>query len=249
MSKVKKIESEAERRVLEELGGKNIEIALLPDEMLGLIGLILRESCLAPHFWEKEKKCLVVSFSAAGEPLLRYGAVRETIVKLDQIFDRNGVQAFFSLCTVGVADGIQQMLEDVKFCDEHRIQLRFSMHFSDDKQRRRFIPAKDSIREIVGLGTTYAEATRVKLVIHYALIQGVNDSDSHARSLIKLLYAQRKHVLVRVSRINPECGSNLSPSSKHRRKKFIRLLQKGGLECSPVWEGYARWACNAAHFR
>ena len=225
---------------------------LSSSEILNLIGLALRESCLADRFWGRRQKCLVVSFSAAGEPLLRYGAVRETIAKLDEIFGRNGVQAFFSLCTVGVAEGIQRMLDDIRFCDENRIQLRFSMHFPTDKERRRFIPAQDSIRKIIELGTTYAETVRVKLVIHYALIQGVNDSDSHARELIRLLRDRREHVLVRVSRINPECGSdklNLFPSSKSRRKEFIRLLKDGGLECSPVWEGYARWACNSAHFR
>ncbi|MFA5128650.1 MAG: hypothetical protein WC445_01635 [Patescibacteria group bacterium] len=225
---------------------------LSPFEMLNLIGLILRKSPLANRFWRRERKCLVISFSAAGEPLLRYEAVKETVTRLDEIFAKRGVQVFFSLCTSGIASGIQQMLNDVRFCDEYRVQLRFSMHFPTDEERRHFIPARDPVQEIVDLGTAYAEAVRVKFVIHYALIQGVNDSDSHAEKLIRLLHSQRRHILVRISRINPECGASkisLLPPSKNRRKKFIQLLKEGGLECSPVWEGYARWACNAAHFR
>lgn len=225
---------------------------LSQSEILGLVGLVLRRSFLANRFWRKKRKCLVVSFSAAGEPLLQYETVKETIARLEEIFGKRGIQTFFSLCTAGIASGIRQMLDDVQFCDEHRIQLRFSMHFPTDEERRQFIPIRDSIQEIVSLGTAYAEATRVKFVVHYALIQGVNDSDSHADKLIKVLREERENVLVRVSRINPECGAGkvkLIPSSKSRRKKFVQRLRGGGLECSPVWEGYARWACNAAHFR
>ncbi len=221
-------------------------------EVLSLVGLILGKSSLADRFWGRQEKCLVISFSAAGEPLLRWGMVKEAIIALSRIFGENGVRVFFSICTVGVADGIRELLHDIRFCDEYRLQLRFSLHFTSDEDRGKFIPANDPIRRIVELGTTYAETVGVRLVLHYALIQGVNDSREHARALIKLLYDRREHILVRVSRINPDCGAGkveLAPSSKSRRRKFVRLLKEGGLECSPVWEGYARWACNAAHFR
>jgi hypothetical protein len=225
---------------------------LNPSEIASLVGLILRRSRFAPRFWEKKQRCLVVSFSAAGEPLLRYQTVRDTIVKLRSIFERRGIRIFFSVCTSGIANGIQQMLEDIVFCDEHRIQLRFSMHFPTDSEREHFIPAKDSIQRVMQLGTDYARAVKIKLIIHYGLIRGVNDSDSHAEKLIELFHPQRDNILVRISRINPECGAKqvrLFPSSKTRRRGFIHRLKQGGIECSPVWEGYARWACNAAHFR
>ena len=221
-------------------------------ESLELVGLILGKSDLANRFWRREQKCLVISFSASGEPLLQYRVVKETIVALDDIFRRNGVKVFFSICTSGVTEGIQRMLDNVVFCNEHRVQLRFSMHFSNDRERGKYIPARDPIQRVIDLGTAYAEAVGIKLVIHYALISGVNDSDAHARALVKLLHARKEHVLMRVSRINLDCGADkvkLFPPSKNRRRKFIQLLKEGGLQCSPVWEGYARWACTSAHFR
>lgn len=221
-------------------------------EVLNLIGLALGKSDLASRFWRRRSKCLAISFSASGEPLLRYDAVKETIVAIERIFSANRIQAFFSVCTSGIAEGVKQMLEDVAFCDKYRVQLRFSMHFVNDKERMKFIPAHDAVQRVIDLGTAYAEAVRVKLVIHYALISGINDSDEHARALVKLLHARREHLVMRVSRINPDCGAErikLSPPSKSRRRKFIRVLKEGGLECSPVWEGYARWVCNSAHFR
>ena len=87
------------------VGRRQFKRYLTPAEIMGFVKLALTKAQLAPSFWRKKKKNIVISFSSAGEPLLHYDAVRKTIEILKQIFEE---RVYFSILTVGIPDGIRQ---------------------------------------------------------------------------------------------------------------------------------------------
>lgn len=211
-----------------------------PQQMLGFIRLALEKAKLSQNYWESETaKNLVVFFSSAGEPMLHYKAVASVIRKLKTIF---GHKLFVSISTAGVASGIKELLED-----NLKVQLRFSLHFTTDEERKEFMPVSDSIGTVLDLGVRYARRSGIPLMVKYVLIRGVNDSDEHARRLVSLLQPYQENVWVRVARLNPY-GGDLKPPSNRRRNHFRAILTRAGFRTVQVYKGFATLGCDVPHY-
>ena len=88
-----------------------------------------------------------------------------------------------TLSTVGLRKGLQRFLE------ESDCHLAVSLHSPVPLQRRELMPAEKafSIVEIVELLRGYDFSKQRRLSFEYILFKGVNDSQLHARELVKLL--------------------------------------------------------------
>ncbi len=215
-----------------------------PQQMLELIRLALEKSRLASDFWTKDGN-LVVFFSSGGEPLLHYKAVSSVIRRLRQIF---GQSLFVSISTVGIAKGIEALIADKDLRESGlKIQLRLSLHFTTDEERRKYMPVVDDIATVLGLGVQYAKVSHTPLMVKYTLIQDVNDSDRHARELVQLLMPYRDYVWVRIARLNPY-GGDLKPPSRERRNHFRAILIRAGFRTVKVWKGFATLGCDISHY-
>lgn len=212
---------------------------LTPEQMLGFTRLVLERAHLASDYWADGGGNLVVFFSSAGEPLLHYKVVAAVIRRLKVIF---GHKLFVSISTSGVASGIKELLDDTL-----KVQLRLSLHFASDEDRREFMPVQDDIATLIDLGARYAKRSGIPLMVKYVLIQGVNDSDDHARRLASVLQKYRDHIWVRVSRLNPY-GGDLKPPSNRRRNHFRTILIRAGFRTVQVYKGFATLGCDVAHF-
>ncbi|MBU1146497.1 radical SAM protein [Patescibacteria group bacterium] len=212
---------------------------LSPEQMLGFARLALGNARLAADYWERGGGNLVVFFSSAGEPLLHYKAVAAVIRKLKSLF---GHKLFVSISTSGVAAGIKELLDDTL-----KIQLRLSLHFATDEDRKAFMPVQDDIATLLDLGVKYAKRSGIPLMVKYVLIGGVNDSDEHARRLASVLQPYRDHIWVRVSRLNPYGGDLKAPSNK-RRNCFRAILIRAGFRTVQVWKGFATLGCDEPHY-
>lgn len=212
---------------------------LTPGQMLGFARLAFERSRLASDYWEGGSGNIVFFFSSAGEPLLHYKAVAETIRRLKAIFGR---KLFVSVSTSGVAAGIRELLEDTL-----KVQLRLSLHFATDEDRKEFMPVQDDIATLLDLGVRYAKRSGIPLMVKYVLIRGVNDSDAHARRLASVLQQHRDHIWVRVSRLNPY-GGDLKPPSNRRRNHFRAILIRAGFRTVQVWKGFATLGCDVPHY-
>lgn len=83
-----------------------------------------------------------------------------------------------SLSTCGLVDRIYDLAE-------HKFQLTLSvsLHAPNDEIRRQTMPVsrKFSIEELLQACKHYAEVTGRRISYEYAMIQGINDSDSCAQ--------------------------------------------------------------------
>lgn len=221
------------------VGRGSFEGYLTPEQMLGFARLALERAHLASDYWANSSGNMVVFFSSAGEPLLHYRAVATVIRRLKVIF---GHKLFVSISTSGVASGIKELLDD-----SLKVQLRLSLHFATDENRKKFMPVQDSIGTLLDLGARYARRSGIPLMVKYVLIQGVNDSDDDARELAHVLQPYRDCIWVRVARLNPY-GGDLKPPSNRRRNHFRAILIGAGFRTVQVWKGFATLGCDVPHY-
>ena len=119
-----------------------------------------------------------------GEPLDNY----ENVVRFIQTAgreDRLGIGLrHISLSTCGVVPMIDRLAEE-----ELPITLSISLHASDDQRRSELMPInrKYPLDALLRSCAAYFEKTGRRISFEYTLIDGVNDSDSDADALVKLL--------------------------------------------------------------
>ena len=73
----------------------------------------------------------------------------------------------------------------------------------------------------------YFAATSRRIHFEYAMIDGVNDTEAHAKQLLKLLKGLPAHV--NMIPLNHVEESPLKPSSKAAVAKFQQILENGGI--------------------
>ena len=73
----------------------------------------------------------------------------------------------------------------------------------------------------------YAESTRRRVTIEYALIAEVNDTPQQAQKLTELLHGLLCHV--NLIPLNPTPGSSLRPSPRERVDAFRDVLDQAGI--------------------
>ncbi|MFH2136469.1 MAG: radical SAM protein [Patescibacteria group bacterium] len=211
-------------------------------EITSFVGMILDNASCSSSFWRGEDRRFVLSFTSAGEPFLNYDAVIGAARFLKKIF---GSDLFITIITSGILEGVRRLTEEDS---DLGIQLRLSVHFPSDRKRQRFMPMQDHLNEVLRACIGYAKKTGIALVLNWALIKGMNDGPEHAESLARLLQGNEKHVLVRISRLNPYGSDELQPSSRRRQKEFIALLRRAGIPVVRAWRGFATLACATRHF-
>ena len=118
-----------------------------------------------------------------GEPLLNYDhVVRAMQIMLDD-FGFGLSKRRITLSTAGIVPAIRQLRED---CD---VSLAVSLHAPDDALRDELVPLnrKYPIRELLAACRDYVGEGRRRVTFEYVLLDRVNDSDAHARELIRIL--------------------------------------------------------------
>ncbi len=76
----------------------------------------------------------------------------------------------------------------------------------------------------------YVNVTRRRVTFEYALIDGVNDTPSHARALASLLKGLISHV--NLIPLNPIPDSSLRPTPRQRVYYFRSVLDDLGIPCT-----------------
>jgi 23S rRNA (adenine2503-C2)-methyltransferase len=107
--------------------------------------------------------------------------------------------------------------------------LAVSLHAPDDALRDQLVPInrKYPIAELLAACKTFIEGDkRRKVTFEYVMLDGVNDSDAHARQLIRIL--QGIPAKVNLIPFNPFPGAPYRRSPDARIEQFRqRLLQAG----------------------
>jgi 23S rRNA (adenine2503-C2)-methyltransferase len=175
-----------------------------------------------------ERQITNVVMMGMGEPLLNFGP---TVTALKLMLDDNAYglsRRRVTLSTSGVVPMIDKLSQEVP------VALAVSLHASNDALRDSLIPLnkKYPLAELMAACRRYlAFAPRDFITFEYCMLDGVNDSDAHARELLALVQDHVTGVSCKFNLIpfNPFTESGLLRSPNPRIKAFAQILMDGGV--------------------
>ncbi|MDB5796639.1 MAG: yfgB [Paucimonas sp.] len=175
-----------------------------------------------------ERQITNVVMMGMGEPLLNY---EPTVKALRLMLDDNAYglsRRRVTLSTSGVVPMIDRLGQDCA------VALAVSLHASNDALRDSLVPLnrKYPLVELMAACRRYLEfAPRDFITFEYCMLDGVNDSDAHARELIALVQSRQNPVPCKFNLIpfNPFPESGLLRSKDDRIKAFAKVLMDAGI--------------------
>jgi len=110
-----------------------------------------------------------------------------------------------------------------------RCKLAISLHAPFDDLRRQLVPrgGSGSVAELVAMADAWFDATGRDVTFEYVLLDGLNDSDDHARALARLCTRHRNLNLIPMNPV-PFAPSLRAPP-RARVEAFAALLQRAGV--------------------
>jgi 23S rRNA (adenine2503-C2)-methyltransferase len=159
-----------------------------------------------------------------GEPLLNFNNVVAAIALMLDDHAYGLSKRRVTLSTSGIVPALD------KLAQVSEVSLAVSLHAPDDDLRNELVPInkKYPIRDLLAACKRYiGKEGRRKVTIEYVLLDGVNDSPAHARSLARLL----ANVPSKVNLIpfNPFPNSRYRCSSPETIARFSEIVQQAGL--------------------
>jgi 23S rRNA (adenine2503-C2)-methyltransferase len=162
-----------------------------------------------------------VVFMGMGEPFANYD---RTWAAVERIHDDLGIGArHLTLSTVGVVPGIRRLAEA-----SLPVNLAVSLHVANDTERDELVPInrRYPLAVLAEACADYVAATRRRLSFEWALIDGVNDTDRHARELAA--YAQPLRAHVNLIPLNPTPGYAVRGTPPRQVAAFAERLRELG---------------------
>ncbi len=126
-----------------------------------------------------------------------------------------------TLSTCGIADRIYEL------ADLHiPVTLSLSLHAPTDELRSQTMPInkKYPLADVLTACKYYSDTTGRRVTYEYAMISGVNDSDSHAHLLAERIKGTLCHV--NLIPVNPVQGTGYNPSKDKRMTSFVNVLSQ-----------------------
>jgi len=167
-----------------------------------------------------------VVFMGMGEPLANYGVVVEALRRLIAPAPEGmGLSARgITVSTVGLVPRIRQLAEEGL-----PVTLAVSLHAPDDELRDSLVPINTwwKVQEVLDAAWFYADRTRRRVSIEYALIRDINDQAWRADLLGSLLAGHLVHV--NLIPLNPTPGSKWTASRSADEREFVRRLERAGV--------------------
>ncbi|MFM7670295.1 MAG: 23S rRNA (adenine(2503)-C(2))-methyltransferase RlmN [Betaproteobacteria bacterium] len=171
-----------------------------------------------------ERQITNVVMMGMGEPLLNY---EPTVAALKLMLDDNAYglsRRRVTVSTSGVVPAMDKLSADCA------VALAVSLHASNDALRDDLVPLnrKYPLSDLLSACKRYLEfAPRDFITFEYCMLDGVNDTDAHARELLALV----SDISCKFNLIpfNPFPSSGLRRSGNARIKAFAHILMEGGV--------------------
>lgn len=187
---------------------RNLTVA----EIIGQLWLAYRQ--LSKDGTTKDRVITNVVLMGMGEPLLNFDNV---IDAMDIMMDDLAYNLSKYRVTLSTSGLIPQMLQ---LKDKSKVSLAVSLHAPNDALRNVLVPInkKYPLKELIEICRTYyADEARRVVTFEYVMLEDINDSEDHAKQLVKLLR-------------NVPCKMNLIPfnpfpHSEYRRSNMTTILR------------------------
>jgi 23S rRNA (adenine2503-C2)-methyltransferase len=165
----------------------------------------------------------------AGEPFLAF----EPLMKaLGVMADREGLFIVPNRVTVSTA-GVVPKIKELAHIPA-RPHLAISLAAPNDELRDKLMPINKRwpLAELLAACKEFEESLRPgeRFTFEYVMLNGVNDSDSHARQLARLLNRHQLRAKVNLIPHNPADELPYSPSPEERVEAFKAILESKGVQ-------------------
>jgi 23S rRNA (adenine2503-C2)-methyltransferase len=156
-----------------------------------------------------------INFMARGEPLLNPHLTDGLLEDLDLQCIRNGFDAVFKIST------IFPVKQDVYPRFRHpKAQIYYSIYSTQKHFRRRWLPKAEAPNIACHKLHMWQMVTGQKLVLHYALIDGHNDSPDEARRICELVKGFDLDCYFNLVRYNPFDAKSKEPNEEKLNEYF-----------------------------
>ncbi len=189
-------------------------------------GEIIAQVLFFQRLLKPQKEALTnIVLMGMGEPFQNYDASLTAINRLNDPDGLNMGARRFTISTVGIVPKILQ------FADENvQVNLAISLHAATDELRSNLLPINRiyPISRVIEACKYYIEKTNRRITFEYALIDGVNDSEAHARNLVNLIRGLLCHV--NLIALNPTQGYKYLGSSSKVVEAFQQILETKNIQ-------------------
>jgi 23S rRNA (adenine2503-C2)-methyltransferase len=173
---------------------------------------------------ESERVISNVVLMGMGEPLANFDAV---VAALKLMLDDHAYglsRRRVTVSTSGIVPAMDRLRETVP------VALAVSLHAPDDALRDQLVPLnrKYPLTELMAACRRYlANAPRDFITFEYVMLDGINDSETHAKALLRLVSdVPSKFNLIP---FNPFPGSGYRRSPPERVRRFQEILMEAGV--------------------
>jgi len=165
-----------------------------------------------------------IVFMGMGEPLLNYGNVIEAIEKITNQKGLGMATRRITVSTVGVAKMIRKMADD-----EVKFNLAVSLHAALNETRSSIMPINDTnpLEELADALRYWYQKTKSKVTYEYVVWKGINDTEDHAKALLK--FAKVVPSKVNLIEYNPIDEGEFQQASDEVLNMYMDILEKNGI--------------------
>ena len=159
-----------------------------------------------------------------GEPLDNFDNVLRFLELINHADGMNISMRHISLSTCGLVPKIRQLAEK-----KLQLTLSVSLHAPTDEIRDTIMPVNKAYpsEQLMEVCRDYYAQTGRRISFEYAMIDGVNDTPQHARTLLRRLKGLPAHMnLIPLNHVEE---SPLKPSSHKAVMEFQKILEDGGV--------------------
>ena len=252
-----KVSDDGTRKFLIDVGNGNaVETVFIPEDDRGTLCISTQAGCaldcafcstgkqgfnrnltvaeIIGQLWQANKALGVVHgdervisnvvMMGMGEPLANF---ENTVAALKLMLDDNAYGLSRRRVTVSTS-GLVPVMDRLR--EECPVALAVSLHAPNDKLRDELVPInqKYPLKDLMAACQRYLEkAPRDFITFEYTMIDGINDSEGHARELLALV----KNVPCKLNLIpfNPFPGSPFKRSPADRVRRFADVLMQAGI--------------------
>jgi 23S rRNA (adenine2503-C2)-methyltransferase len=164
----------------------------------------------------------------AGEPLLAYDALMKSLRVMSSEEGLHIVPNRVTVSTAGIVPKIREMAKE-----SDRPHLAISLAAPTDELRDELMPInkKWNLDQLLAACKDFEKSLKPgeRFTFEYVMLDGVNDTDSHARQLANLLNQHQLRTKVNLIPHNPAEGLPYQPSTTARVERFREILERKGI--------------------
>ncbi|HVM38588.1 MAG TPA: 23S rRNA (adenine(2503)-C(2))-methyltransferase RlmN [Sphingomicrobium sp.] len=202
---------------------------LEPGEIVGQV--MLARDALGEWPSQPEGRMLTnIVMMGMGEPLYNFDNVRDA---LKIVMDGDGIGLSKRRITLSTS-GVVPMME--RCGEEIGVNLAVSLHAVTKEIRDEIVPLnrKYGIEQLLEACAAYPGANNARrITFEYVMLRDKNDSDEHARELVRLIRKYRLPAKVNLIPFNPWPGAPYECSTPERIRAFSNIIFESGIS-APV---------------